>query len=151
MNVKHYTKISTEPIEYSSVFDLVKDSSAGAISTFFGVTRKDNNDGVVQALKYECYLKMAYIELDRIIQDSCKIWPSLVHIVVFHRYGIVPVGEVSVAIAVSSPHRKDSLEAVKFLIDSIKSQVPIWKKEIYEDGTSKWKKNRECFWYHTED
>nr|CAH8875838.1 unnamed protein product [Trichobilharzia regenti] len=156
MNAQYHTKISTEPIDCSSVFNLVRNASAGAISTFFGVTRKDDDDtnnkhGGVKALNYECYVKMAYAELEKIIQNSYKIWPSLIHVVVFHRHGLVPVGEISVAIAISSPHRKDSLEAVKFLIDSIKSHVPIWKKEIYEDGTSKWKRNRECFWQSEEN
>lgn len=151
MNSQYLTKISIEPIEYSSVFDLINDSSSiGSISTFFGITRKYDNERIVQALEYECYLKMAYLEMDNIIKNSYKLWPSLVDVVVLHRYGIVPVGEISVAIAVSSPHRKDSLDAVKYLIESIKLQLLIWKKEIYEDGTSKWKRNIECFWLQEE-
>ncbi|CAH8569146.1 unnamed protein product [Schistosoma turkestanicum] len=146
-NSRYFIKISTEPIQYSTVFDLISDSSVGAVSTFFGIIRKYDREGVVvQALDYECYLKMAYLEMERIIQNSYKLWLSLVHVVVFHRYGLIPAGEIGIAIAVSSPHRKDSLDAVKFIIDSVKSHLPIWKKEIYEDGTSKWKRNNECFW-----
>ncbi|TNN20344.1 Molybdopterin synthase catalytic subunit [Schistosoma japonicum] len=150
MSTQHYIKISIEPIEYSNVFNLIDDSSIGAVATFFGITRKYDKERIVQALNYECYLKMAYLELERIVNNSYKLWPSLIHVIVLHRYGLVPAGEISVAIAVSSPHRKDSLEAVKFLIDSIKSCLPIWKKEIYEDGTSTWKQNNECFWLFKE-
>ncbi|CAH8651888.1 unnamed protein product [Schistosoma guineensis] len=149
-NSQYFIKISIEPIEYSNVFDLINDSSIGAVSTFFGITRKYDQERIVQALKYECYLKMTYLEMEKIIKNSYQLWPSLVHIIVLHRYGIVTVGEISVAIAVSSPHRKDSLDAVKYLIESIKSQLPIWKKEIYEDGTFKWKRNNECFWLQKE-
>ena len=64
----------------------------------------------------------------------------------FNRLGLVGIEDASVVIAVSSVHRKESLEAVSFLIDSLKSLVPIWKKEIYDDGNTTWKENKECHW-----
>merc|ERR1712110_584943 len=72
-------------------------------------------------------------------------WPDLHHIGIYHRLGQVGPCEASVIIAISSAHRKESLEAVQFAIDELKATVPIWKKELYEDG-SEWKENKECFW-----
>lgn len=70
--------------------------------------------------------------------------------IITYRLGLVPVTDASVIIAVSSEHRRESLDAVSYLIDSLKAKVPIWKKEIYSDGTSDWKKNKECVWVKTE-
>lgn len=64
----------------------------------------------------------------------------------FFRLGLVPVTESSVIVAVSSEHRRESLEAASYLIDSLKAKVPIWKKELYDDGSSDWKRNKECVW-----
>ncbi|GBO18920.1 Molybdopterin synthase catalytic subunit [Araneus ventricosus] len=80
----------------------------------------------------------------RKISDAMKSkWPTA-NVVLIHRIGTVPVCETSVLVAASSAHRKDALEAVSFGIDAIKAQVPIWKKEEYEDGTYQWKVNCEC-------
>lgn len=71
---------------------------------------------------------------------------SCFHFFALSRLGLVPVTESSVIIAVSSEHRRESLEAVTFLIDGLKANVPIWKKELYHDGSSDWKRNKECIW-----
>lgn len=68
------------------------------------------------------------------------------NIAIYHRLGQVPVKEASVVIAVSSPHRQESLRAVEYAIDTLKATVPIWKKEIYENETAVWKENKECLW-----
>ncbi|KAJ3217281.1 hypothetical protein HDU67_008193 [Dinochytrium kinnereticum] len=136
------SKIFLEPL-----VNAVRDDGCGAISTFSGTTRDTFKvDGVVKRvlkLEYEAYKPMAEKELHSIIVQARKTWPELAGIAISHRIGEVGIGEESVIIAVSSPHRRDSLEAVGWLIDELKRTVPIWKKEFYEDG-SKWKANSEC-------
>ncbi|XP_006109384.2 molybdopterin synthase catalytic subunit [Myotis lucifugus] len=92
---------------------------------------------------------MAENEVRRICGDMRRKWPVR-HIAVFHRLGLVPVSEASVVIAVSSAHRAASLGAVSYAIDALKAKVPVWKKEIYEESSSSWKRNKECFWAASE-
>lgn len=91
----------------------------------------------VVRLEYEAYIPMAKKTLENLIAEARQQW-DLKHVAIYHRTGVVPVGQVSVIIATSSKHRKDSIDSVEFLIDSLKDRCPIWKKEVYEDG-SVWK------------
>ncbi|KAI9357072.1 Molybdopterin biosynthesis MoaE [Zopfochytrium polystomum] len=120
---------------------------AGALSSFVGITRGTFVvDGIakrVMRLEYEAYEPMAIRELEKIVASSVERWSSLTAVVIAHRIGVVPVGEASVVVVTSSPHRRESIEAVAWLMDTLKRTVPIWKKEIYEDGSA-WKKNSEC-------
>lgn len=87
--------------------------------------------------------------LDKICDDIRSKWPEVKHIAIYHRLGEVAIKESSVVIAISSPHRQDSLDAVQFSIDELKRTVPIWKKEVYGgqyEGTETWKENKECEW-----
>lgn len=100
-------------------------------------------------LKYEAYEKMANKMLAKICDDIREKWSNVKHIALYHRLGFVPIKESSVVIAISSPHRQDSLEAVQYAIDELKRSVPIWKKEIYggkHEGAAIWKANKECDW-----
>lgn len=125
--------------------NVVKCAAAGAISIFVGTT-KDTFDGkTVERLEYEAYDKMAYNILEQLCLEMREKW-LLKHICIMHRLGIVPISETSVIIAISSVHRSESLEAVQYCINKLKSTVPIWKKEIYSDGGSVWKENTECIW-----
>ncbi|KAL7847914.1 hypothetical protein AOLI_G00226320 [Acnodon oligacanthus] len=139
-------KLTTDKLSTDTVSDSVRCSSCGAISLFIGTTR-DNFEGkrVVQ-LEYEAYSPMAESELKKICTAIRAIWPSVRHICIHHRLGVVPIKEASVIIGISSPHRSDSLEAVKYCIDTLKATVPIWKKEIYESEEPCWKENKECLW-----
>ncbi|CAG8536296.1 15019_t:CDS:2 [Dentiscutata erythropus] len=128
---KDFIKLTSDPLVLQNIVDLVKDDQAGAISTFCGTT--------LVHLEYESYIPMAEKEISSIITDVRTKW-QLMKIAVYHRLGIVPVGETSVIIAVSSVHRHESLKAAEWLIDTLKEKVPIWKKEIYNDGSS-WKEN----------
>ncbi|KGL72799.1 Molybdopterin synthase catalytic subunit, partial [Tinamus guttatus] len=105
-----------------------------------GTTRNNFEGKKVIRLEYEAYTSMAETEIKKICRDVRQKWPSVQHIAVHHR-----LGYVCVIIAVSSPHRAESLEAVRYCINTLKASVPIWKKEIYEDEYS-WKENKECFW-----
>ena len=144
----NYIRITFEKLDLNEVNDLVVNQSCGAISYFVGTTR-DNFDGkTVVHLEYEAYEGMARKVMSHICDEMRFRWEDIKHIAIFHRLGTVPVKESSVIIAVSSPHRKTSLEAVQFAIDELKKSVPIWKKEQYKDGqgSSEWKENAECTW-----
>lgn len=94
---------------------------------------------------------MALKAKEKICDDMRAKWTDIKHIAIYHRLGVVPIRESSVIIAVSSPHRQASLDAVQYAIDELKRTVPIWKKEIYDnndevDNQGIWKENKECFW-----
>lgn len=128
-------------IDMSKYVDLVRDPGAGAISTFLGTTRDTFEDQQVVELRYEAYHAMAVEQLRRICTAARDRW-ALTRIAIVHRVGVVAIGEASVLIAVSSVHRKESLHACEFLIDELKTSVPIWKKEVYKTGEA-WKQNAE--------
>ncbi|CAI2165599.1 1725_t:CDS:2 [Funneliformis geosporum] len=141
MTNKDFVKLTSEPLILQDIVDLVKDDGAGAISTFNGTTRNTFEGKSVIRLEYESYVPMAEKVLLNIISEARTKW-NLIKTAIFHRTGIVPVGETSVIVAVSSAHRKESLHAVEWLIDHLKEKAPIWKKEVYSDG-SVWKENAE--------
>ncbi|RKO91973.1 Molybdopterin biosynthesis MoaE, partial [Blyttiomyces helicus] len=139
-----FVSVGPEPLDLRQLVDFVREGSAGAIATFSGTTRDtftvDGTTKKVLRLDYESYTPMAILHLHRLMTTSRTQHPSLSKIAIAHRTGTVPVGEESVIIAASSPHRRDALEAVGWMIDELKRTVPIWKKEVYEDG-SVWKGN----------
>jgi len=137
-------QITEEKLQLSSIIAAITVPEAGAVSSFSGNTRNNFNGKKVARLEYEGYIQMAEKEMKKICNEIRKKWDVL-HISLNHRLGIVPVIDTSVIVAISSVHRRESLEAVHFAIDEIKAKVPIWKKEYYEDGTSfEWKENSEC-------
>ena len=119
-----------------------KSGSFGAISTFIGVTRNHFQGKKVVRLEYEAYDKMAIAELGKLCEMVRKEHRGVGRIVVAHRLGIVPVGESSVVIVIASPHRRDAIDGCGMAIEVLKERVPIWKREVYEDG-SEWKQNSE--------
>jgi molybdopterin synthase catalytic subunit len=92
-------------------------------------------------LEYEAYDAMVQKECVKICNEARSKWPQILHICMHHRIGIVPAGETSIIIAVSSPHRRDALDGVEWLLDELKLKAPIWKKEVYSDGST-WKDNK---------
>lgn len=140
-----YIKITPDPLSVDEITKLVTDPTCGAISLFVGTTRDTFEGQSVVRLEYEAYEEMAKKEILKLCKVSREKW-SLHHIAVYHRLGLVPVSEASVILAVSAVHRRESLDAVSYLIDELKANVPIWKKEIYDDGSSSWKQNKECLW-----
>ncbi len=117
----------------------VTDPAAGGIDLFVGTTRAETAaDGrALVALDYEAYADMAVARLTRLVADARGRWP-VTKVAVLHRLGRVGVGEASVVIAVSTPHRADAFAACRFLIDQLKVDVPIWKQERWADGTGTW-------------
>lgn len=94
---------------------------------------------------YEAYEPMALKEMNNICAQIRSLW-NVHHIAIYHRLGEVPVSKMSVVIAISSPHREESLKAVEYAINALKASVPIWKKEVYDTQETQWKENRECTW-----
>ncbi len=130
-------RIQTEPIEVDAVVRAVSASSTGAIDVFIGTTRDNAEGRAVRALDYEAHETMAIKELSRIVASVAERWKGS-RAAVVHRIGRVPVGEASVVIAVSAPHRAEAFEACRYVIDTLKQTVPIWKKEEFHDGTAGW-------------
>eukprot|EP00741_Cyanophora_paradoxa_P000651 tig00000430_g627.t1 len=133
----------------------VSSNHAGAIATFSGTTRDHFEGKKVVRLEYEAYVPMAEKELRSICKQVREKW-EVMAVAIEHRIGVVPVGEASVIIAVSSVHRREALEAVHWAIDELKARVPIWKKEMYAEAegegdedssveTSAWKENAEYY------
>ena len=126
-------RVTTERLALQELVDHVTDPEAGAIATFIGTTRNNNEGRTVIALDYDAYPEMAVKELQRIGADAGRKWP-ICRMAIVHRIGPVQITQASVMIAVSSAHRDAAFAACRFAIEEIKKTVPIWKKELYEGG-----------------
>jgi molybdopterin synthase catalytic subunit/molybdopterin converting factor small subunit len=125
--------LSDEPVSLDRVVEEVRSDDAGAIATFTGTTRVHSRGRTVTHLDYEAYEGMAEKVMEE-IAESLRAKYQLTAIAIHHRIGRVSIGETSVVIAVSAPHRQDALAACKDAIDELKERVPLWKKEVYEGG-----------------
>jgi molybdopterin synthase catalytic subunit/molybdopterin converting factor small subunit len=128
--------LSDEPLSLDRAVDEVRDERAGAIATFTGTTRIQSRGRAVEHLDYEAYEGMAEATMAE-IAESLHARYELCAIAIHHRVGRVGIGDTSVVIAVSAPHRADALAACKDTIDALKERVPLWKKETY-DGGEEW-------------
>ena len=129
--------ITSGPIDSAEVLQSVQSPLAGAAVMFVGTTREVTGDRRTESLDYEAYGDMAEKKMADLEAQARLRWP-LTGCAIVHRVGRVAVGEASVAIAVSSPHREEAFAAGKWLIDTLKQTVPIWKKENWADGGSQW-------------
>ena len=134
--------LTDQAIDARAVADAVRHEGAGAVLVFSGDTRDSFDGRAVVRLEYEAYAEMAVPEMARIRDQMAEQWPG-VRVAMVHRTGVVPSGETSVVIAVSAPHRDAAYAASRFAIDALKARVPIWKKEVYADGST-WKANEAC-------
>lgn len=125
--------LSDEPLSLDRVVNEVRSDSAGAITTFTGTTRKESRGRDVSYLDYEAYEGMAEQTMAEIADELMRRY-ELCAVAIHHRVGRVEIGDTSVVIAVSAPHRQDALAACKDAIDRLKEHVPLWKKEVYEGG-----------------
>jgi molybdopterin converting factor subunit 1 len=126
-------RLTDQPIDVDAVIADVADERAGAVATFLGTTRSESRGRTVLYLEYEAYAGMAEQVMEE-IADKLKAKFELRGIAITHRIGRVGIGETSVAIAVSAPHRHAALAACQEAIDTLKKTVPLWKKEVYEGG-----------------
>ena len=125
--------LSEEPLSLDRVVEEVRDDEAGAIATFTGTTRVHSRGRTVTHLDYEAYEGMAEGVMAE-IADGLQARYELTGVAIHHRVGRVGIGDTSVVIAVSAPHRQHALAACKDAIDELKERVPLWKKEVYEGG-----------------
>jgi molybdopterin synthase catalytic subunit len=125
--------LSEEPLSLDRVVDEVRSDDAGAIATFTGTTRKSSRGRDVQYLDYDAYEGMAERVMAE-IAEALHARYDLTAVAIHHRVGRVEIGETSVVIAVSAPHRADALAACANAIDELKERAPVWKKEVYEGG-----------------
>ncbi|HEY1922278.1 MAG TPA: molybdenum cofactor biosynthesis protein MoaE [Tepidisphaeraceae bacterium] len=130
--------LRSTPLDVGAAVSAVGGGDSGAIALFLGTTRRDSTAGrEVISLDYEAYEEMAEGQMRRLVDEARGRWP-IGRIVMLHRIGRVDVGQPSVLIAVSTPHRAEAFEACRFLIDRIKAEATIWKKEIWSDRSSTW-------------
>jgi molybdopterin synthase catalytic subunit len=127
-------EITREPIDKIGLEQRLLTGAAGAIVTFDGVVRDNTKGRRVVTLQYEAYAPMAVKEMRRVGEEIRERWPAVDRIGVIHRFGELKISESSVVIVVTSPHRRVAFEACHYAIDRLKQTVPIWKKEIFEDG-----------------
>jgi molybdopterin synthase catalytic subunit len=130
---KSLFRVTERSIDTEVLLADVGDPSAGGTALFVGTTRNENEGRVVERLEYEAYEAMAVDEMRRIGDEIGRRW-RVVAVSMVHRVGVVPVGEASVAVAVSAAHREEAFAACRYGIDTLKATVPIWKKEYYEGG-----------------
>jgi molybdopterin synthase catalytic subunit len=130
-------QLTHEPIDTGAIVQGASHREAGAIVLFLGTTRELTGGRQTVALDYEAYGEMAQRKLAELEAEARRRWP-VIECIVVHRLGRVPPAEASVAIAVSTPHRSDAFAAGQWLIDSLKRDVPIWKREQWADGTCEW-------------
>jgi molybdopterin synthase catalytic subunit len=126
-------RITRTPIVLDRLVRAVRDPRAGAIVAFVGTTRNENAGRRVVRLEYEAFTCMALAEMRRLAAEARRRWP-LRRVAMTHRIGAVPVGQASVAIAVSAGHRAEAFAACHWLIDRLKEIVPIWKREHFRGG-----------------
>lgn len=130
-------RVQREPLDVAEVDAFLRNERAGGACIFSGTTRRWTEKRETERLEYEAYDQMARDVMQRLAHSAHERW-DLVRVAVIHRTGLVPVMDVSVLVGVSAPHRDDAFAACRWLIDTLKRDVPIWKKEHYADGTREW-------------
>ena len=126
-------QISAEPLNIQSCIDRIMSPDSGGIDVFIGTVREMTKGKKVVRLEFEAYENMALNEMNKIAENVLEQWP--VHkILIHHRTGVLSIGEVPVVIAVAAAHRAAAFDACRYAIDTLKQTVPIWKKEVFEDG-----------------
>lgn len=129
--------LQDDPIDIAGLLETVGDPDVGAHGWFFGVTRRTTSKRITESLHYDAYRPMAEQELQRLAALATSRF-GLRRLVLIHRLGPVPIGEASVAVGCSSPHRSATFEALPWILNELKTQVPIWKRERFADGSTEW-------------
>jgi molybdopterin synthase catalytic subunit len=130
-------RLTHEPIDYHHLTEAVRRPGCGGVVLFLGTVRDLTGDQVTTALDYDAYDEMAEKKLGQVEEETRARWP-VGDMALIHRLGHLEIGEVSVAVAVSCPHRTQAFEACRYAIDRLKEIVPIWKKDHGPTGTSEW-------------
>ncbi len=136
-----WSAITSDPIDTAEVLARVGDPEDGAAALFLGIVRNHNEARPVAGMDYEGYAEMAREELTAIVQEAAERAGSD-RVAAIHRLGTLAVGEVSVAIAASTPHRAEAFDAARYVIEEVKKRLPIWKREHYLDRDAEWLEGR---------
>lgn len=126
-------QLTREPLDRAALVAAISHPSVGGIVIFEGVVRDNARGKQVRYLEYDVYEEMAQQQIATIIAEARQRWP-IERVAIAHRFGRLEIGEASVIIAVATPHRGEAFEACRYLIDTLKSTVPIWKKEVATNG-----------------
>lgn len=129
--------LTHEVIDYTALTEHVRSNQAGAVVLFLGTVREMTGDRQTLALDYDAYPEMALQQMQELVDETQNRWP-VTGVGVVHRLGHLELGDISVAVAVSAPHRGQAFEAGRYLIDELKIRVPVWKKENWADGSTEW-------------
>lgn len=127
-------RVTSEPLSADALAEVVTVPEAGGVVVFLGVVRDNTAGHRVVALEYEAHAPMAEAKMKEIGEAVHRRWPGVRQVAMAHRVGHLAIGDASVVIAISAAHRHDAFEACHFAIDRLKETVPIWKREIFEDG-----------------
>ncbi len=130
-------QVTPEPLDPELLVKAVRKGESGALVLFYGVARNESEGRRVRGLEYDAYPEMAEKKLREVAAEVRARWP-VTGISVLHRTGRLAIGEASLLVAVSAPHRQEAFEACHYAVDRIKQTVPIWKKELWEDGDGAW-------------
>ncbi|MEO0867204.1 MAG: molybdenum cofactor biosynthesis protein MoaE [Cyanobacteria bacterium J06642_11] len=130
--------ITFAPLSLDDAYRAADDGANGAIVLMSGTVRNNTEGKAVVALDYQAYEPMAISVFKQIAAEMRQQWPEVTHVVIHHRTGKLTVGEISVLVAVGCPHRSEAFAACKYAIDTLKHNAPIWKKEIWQDGSTSW-------------
>lgn len=133
--------VKKRKVNIENILKRVKKDSCGAVLFFVGTVRNENYGKKVKGIEYECYRPMAENELRKIREELIKKY-GLGECVIIHRIGRMKVGEISLVVAISSPHRKEGERALIEAVELIKKRVPVWKKEFFSDGSHAWVKGK---------
>ena len=131
--MKPFIQITREPLDRNALIAVVSDPAVGGIVVFEGVVRDNARGKQVRYLEYDVYPEMAVQQIREIIAEAVRRW-NVDRVAVAHRIGRLEIGEASVIIVVATPHRAEAFEACRYIIDTLKTTVPIWKKEVAMNG-----------------
>jgi molybdopterin synthase catalytic subunit len=131
-------EIVRDPISVDDVVGRLADPAVGAVTTFVGVVRGTTGGRETRYLEYEAYAEMALRTLSQVGSEVQERWPEVRQVAIVHRVGRLEIGETAIVIALSAAHRRQAFDALHYAIDRIKEIVPIWKREVWADG-SEWK------------
>jgi molybdopterin synthase catalytic subunit len=126
-------EVTDNQLDPDRLFQHVRKDEAGAVVLFYGVVRNTNLGRKVEYLEYEAYPEMATKVMEGLVTDMQAKW-EVTDVAIQHRTGRLEIGETSLIVAVSSPHRREAFEAGHWLVDRFKDKVPVWKKEVFEGG-----------------
>lgn len=130
--------VTRAPIDIGALIGIVSDPGRGGTVAFLGSVRRSTEDGPVSAIEYSAYEEMLEAEFGRIVAEAQERWPDA-GIAARHRIGEVPTGAPSIAAVAAAPHREAAFEAARYVVEEAKRRLPVWKRERFDDGTTRWR------------